>query len=202
MLVFVIDAPKARHPRTLRVASFAIDGGANAILLRAGRTASVDPCVLDALRELTRNRALLIASTRITNVRPTQVDGLHLPEGDAGPPAFPPGIVITRSVHSIDAAVAAEHAGARALVLGTVFPSPSHPGGPTIGLQGVRDVAAAVRTPVIAIGAISAGNAADVIDAGASGVAAISAIHDARDAREATRKIRRALDNAWRKRES
>jgi thiamine-phosphate diphosphorylase len=83
------------------------------------------------------------------------------------------------------------------LVLGTVFPSASHPGGPTIGLEGVRDVCAAVNVPVIGIGGITAHNAGDVIRAGASGVAVISAIFDAPDPRAAAAELRAAIDDAW-----
>ncbi len=83
------------------------------------------------------------------------------------------------------------------LVLGTVFPSQSHPGGPTIGLEGVREVCDAVSIPVIGIGGITAANAGDVIRAGASGVAVISAIFDADDPRAAAAELRAAIDAAW-----
>jgi thiamine-phosphate diphosphorylase len=109
-------------------------------------------------------------------------------------------IVISRSVHGLDAATNAERDGADMLVLGTVFPSASHPGGPTIGLEGVREVCAAVTIPVIGIGGITAQNAGDVIRAGASGVAVISAIFDAPDARAAAAELRGVIDAAWRER--
>jgi thiamine-phosphate pyrophosphorylase len=101
------------------------------------------------------------------------------------------------SVHSIEAALQAERDGADMLVLGTVFPSTSHPAGTTIGLAGVREVCAAVSIPVIGIGGITAQNAGDVIRAGASGVAVISAIFDAPDPRVAAAELRAAIDAAW-----
>jgi thiamine-phosphate pyrophosphorylase len=129
-------------------------------------------------------------------------DGVHLPDGaeqslrvarqDVGEQRL-----LFKSVHSLDAALHAERDGADMLVLGTVFPSASHPGGPTIGLEGVREVGAAVRIPVIGIGGITARNAGDVIRAGASGVAVISAIFDAPDPRAAAAELRAEIDKAW-----
>ncbi len=107
---------------------------------------------------------------------------------------------ISRSVHNVEAAVRAERDGADMLVLGTVFPSPSHPGGPSIGVEGVRAVCDAVRIPVIGIGGITAENAADVMRAGASGVAVIGAIFDAADPRAAAAELRAAIDAAWKDR--
>jgi thiamine-phosphate diphosphorylase len=109
-------------------------------------------------------------------------------------------IVLSHSVHSLEAALQAERDGADMLVLGTVFPSASHPGGPTIGLEGVREICAAVKIPVIGIGGITAQNAGDVIRAGASGVAVISAIFDAPDPRAAAAELRAAIDEAWNER--
>jgi thiamine-phosphate diphosphorylase len=128
-------------------------------------------------------------------------EGVHLPESLAH--EVEPirdkwlGALISRSVHSLEAAVQAERDGADMLILGTVFPSPSHPGGPTIGLDGVRAVCDAVSIPVIGIGGITAQNAGDVIRAGASGIAVISAIFDADDPREAAAELRAAIDTAW-----
>jgi thiamine monophosphate synthase len=134
--------------------------------------------------------------------------GLHLPDkaisGFGVPPnarpdrhLFGESIIISRSVHSVEAAERAERDGADMLVLGTAFPSSSHPGAPTIGLDGVRAVSEAVSIPVIGIGGITAANAGDVIRAGASGVAVISAIFDADDPRAAAAELRTAIDAAW-----
>jgi thiamine-phosphate diphosphorylase len=126
---------------------------------------------------------------------------LHLPEGRR--PAnvvrdeWYEGMIISQSAHSLSAALQAESDGADMLVLGTVFPSASHPGGPTIGLEGVREVCDSVKIPVIGIGGITAANAGDVIRAGASGVAVISAIFDAPDPRAAAAELRAAIDAAW-----
>jgi thiamine monophosphate synthase len=106
-------------------------------------------------------------------------------------------ILVSRSVHSVDAAVDAEREGADLIVAGTVFPSMSHPGGDTLGLPALRSVCESVSVPVIGIGGITAKNAGNVIRAGASGVAVISAIWDAPDPRVAAAELRSAIDAAW-----
>jgi thiamine-phosphate pyrophosphorylase len=60
---------------------------------------------------------------------------------------------------------------------------------PPIGLDGLRELCAAVSTPVVAIGGIDASNAAECIGAGAAGVAVIRAATDAAA-------LRRAIDAA------
>jgi thiamine monophosphate synthase len=115
--------------------------------------------------------------------------GLHLPENAP----FERAPFVGRSVHSAAAAVRAEAEGCEYVVAGSVFPTASHPGGPTGGLQLLRDVASAVRIPVIAIGGINAANARSCIDAGARGVAVISAIFDADDPRAAAQALWRAI---------
>ena len=63
-----------------------------------------------------------------------------------------------------------------ALVL-IVNTTPSKPdAGPSIGLDGLRDVCLSVSIPVVAIGGIDSSNAADCIRAGAAGVAVIRAV--------------------------
>lgn len=104
------------------------------------------------------------------------------------------GGLVGRSIHSVTAALKAQDEGADFLVLGTVFESRSHPGGPTGGLKLVEDVTTIVDLPVIAIGGITAENAGKVMSAGASGVAVISAILGDQDPEGTARKLRAAMD--------
>lgn len=70
----------------------------------------------------------------------------------------------------------AEASGASYLIMGTVFPSASHPGGGTIGAKTITAATKEVKIPVIGIGGITSQNASEVIKAGAAGVAVIGAI--------------------------
>jgi thiamine monophosphate synthase len=106
------------------------------------------------------------------------------------------GGLVGRSVHSISAALKAQEDGADFLVLGTVFPSLSHPGGPAGGLKLVEDVTTIVDVPVIGIGGITPENAGQVVSAGAAGVAVIRAILGDPDPEGAARRLRATLDAA------
>jgi thiamine-phosphate pyrophosphorylase len=117
-------------------------------------------------------------------------DGVHLGRGDEGAEAAKEhGLTLGLSATSLEEAQAvageADYIGA-----GPVWATPSkHDADPPIGLEGLREICAAVSTPVVAIGGVDALNAADCIRAGAAGVAVIRA---ARDAAE----LRRAIDAA------
>jgi thiamine-phosphate pyrophosphorylase len=84
------------------------------------------------------------------------------------------------SVHAIEEAEAAVDQGADFLLVGSVYPTASHPGRPPAGLGLVR-AAAALGLPVIAIGGIDADRAREACAAGAYGVAAIGALWRAAD---------------------
>ena len=83
-------------------------------------------------------------------------------------------------MHSVEEAEQAVEEGADFLLVGTIFPSPSHPGHPGTGPGLIRDTAR-LGPPVIAIGGIDAVGAARMREAGAYGVAAIGALWHAAD---------------------
>jgi thiamine-phosphate pyrophosphorylase len=107
-----------------------------------------------------------------------QLGSSDLAPGDARA-AFPSGW-LGRSVHSTDEAASAIDEGADYLMVGNVYPTPSHPDRPGAGLGLVREVAA-LGCPVIAIGGIDAERAAEIREAGAYGAAAIRALWTAPD---------------------
>jgi len=84
------------------------------------------------------------------------------------------------SVHDAEAAQAAVDAGADALVVGTIWPSASHPGRPGAGL-GLIEATARLGCPVFAIGGVTVERAHQAREAGAWGVAAIGALWDSDD---------------------
>lgn len=102
---------------------------------------------------------------------------------------------IGRSVHSIDDAQQAIDAGADYLLLGSIFPTPSHAGRAPLGVK-VLEACAALGRPVIAIGGITAENAPECHRAGAWGVAAIRALWDAPDPLVAARTLTAPWDEA------
>jgi len=86
---------------------------------------------------------------------------------------------IGRSVHSIDEAMAARAEGADYLMVGTIYPTPSH-NEPAAGPPLV-EACASLGLPVIAIGGVTAARMPELLSAGAYGVAAVRALWHAAD---------------------
>ena len=114
-------------------------------------------------------------------------DGVHLGQGDAGAEAArAAGLLLGRSASTLEQALVAD---ADYLGVGPIWETPSkHDADPAIGLEGLREICAAVGAPVVAIGGIDASNAGACIRAGAAGVAVIRASTDPG--------LRRAVDAA------
>lgn len=126
--------------------------------------------------------------------------GIHLPETTgsvtAARAALGPLALVGRSVHDVAGARVAAAEGADYLMLGTIYATASKPGRAPAGLELIRAVAAAVPTPIIAIGGIDATNAAATIAAGAWGIATMSGLLRAPDPVAAVRRLRAAIGAA------
>jgi thiamine-phosphate pyrophosphorylase len=96
----------------------------------------------------------------------------------------PPELWIGVSVHSAAEARQAVREGADYLMVGTVYPSATHPGRPATGVELLRQTAQLGR-PVVAIGGITPERAREVREAGAWGVAAIGALWGVPDSAQA-----------------
>jgi thiamine-phosphate diphosphorylase len=118
----------------------------------------------------------VVVNDRSDVARAAGAGGVHL-RAD-GPPASlvrlagPPGWIITRSVHTADAARAA--ADADYALFGTVFPSRSKdPSSPVAGVAALGAAVRAASIPVLAIGGIVPARAPGCRETGAAGLAAI-----------------------------
>ncbi len=161
----------------------AVAGGVNMVQIRAPELPDEEfRLLVDKVEDSVDERAIKIVNPsrrEVTDIR--SADGIQLAESAAmdvsiARKIFGAGKLIGRSVHSVPGAIEASDDGADFLILGTVFPSASHPDGATIGASGVSEVAEQVEIPVIAIGGISPANAGSVMRSGASGVAVVRAI--------------------------
>lgn len=175
-----------------------VEGGANAVQLREKDMPDGELLPLARrLREVTRGRAVFLVNGSLQVARDAGAEGIHLPE-DAPTVERPrDSFLVGRSVHSLGAARSAEAEGADYLIAGPVYETRSHPGAPPAGVSLVREIAAVVRVPVLAIGGVTADRAGEVVGAGASGVAVISALLASDDRRSAAAELRRVLDAAW-----
>ena len=66
-----------------------------------------------------------------------------------------------------------------AFIVGTIFPSNSHPNGKTLGIEKFIELVKLSEKPVIGIGGIDTNNIASVVESGAKGVALISELANA-----------------------
>jgi len=173
-------------------------GGVDAIYLRHA-DGSIDDlaATVRTLRPRLGNEVVLLVNSAPQAAMALGI-GLHLRERDmptdAARAVLGPQVVIGRSVHTPEGAAAA--AGANYVLAGHVYPSPSKPGLPPLGLAGLSPIADVAPCPVIAIGGITADKVTDVIRAGAQGVAVIGAIVEAEDPRAAAVALRSAVDHA------
>jgi thiamine-phosphate pyrophosphorylase len=200
-LVLVTDDQRLRGRALEDVALAAALGGASVVQLREkSRSHSGVVAAGARCRDAIADRAPIFVNGDVDAAFVLNAAGVHLPEDGISiaeaRARLGPNALISRAVHSVEAAVQAERDGADLVQLGTIFATTSHPGRAGIGVEGVRSVCSAVRVPVIAIGGITAANAADVMRAGASGVAVIGAILDAPDPQAAAAALREAIDTA------
>jgi thiamine-phosphate pyrophosphorylase len=176
-----------------------MSGGVSAILVRRPHaTAREILALVRQLRPSTRGaQCLLLVSDRADVAVAADADGVHL-----GARSLPvasarrvvgPNVLVGRSVHNLDEAGQAEEEGADYVLLGPIFPTPSHPGEPALGLGPLREAALRASIPVIAIGGITGDNVRLVAQAGGRGAAAIGAFYGATDAAETARAFRAAF---------
>lgn len=196
VLCLVAGGAAASGLSLIDVIGAAVRGGVNLVQLREKEMPAGD--LLQLARDVRRacgNRALLFVNDRVDVAIACGADGVQLGERslpvDAARALTGDRLLIARSVHSVEGARGA--AGADLLVLGTIYPSASHPGEPGAGPRLVRNVVRAVSVPVVGIGGITPDNAPEVMAAGAAGVAVVAAILGSTDPYKAASDMRRAI---------
>jgi thiamine-phosphate pyrophosphorylase len=166
----------------LETARIAVEGGATVVQWRMKDVPRVDVVERGrATRSLcARHSVPFIVNDDVEAALMLGADGVHLGRDDPGAEnAKEHGLTLGLSAANLDEARAADGR-ADYIGAGPVWATPSKPDAdPPIGLDGLRELCAAVSTPVVAIGGIDASNAAECIRAGAAGVAVIRAARDA-----------------------
>ena len=180
------------------VAQAAIEGGATAVQLRAPELADPEllPIALRLAARCRRAGVLFVMNDRIAVAQACGADGVHVGQDARASDVrgrLAAGRVLGVSVQDAAQARIAEAAGADYLGV-TVWPSATKPEASARGLEGLRDVLAAVSVPVVGIGGIGPVNAPEVLATGAAGVAVISAVAAAPDPVATVRHLRRVVD--------
>lgn len=191
-VMFVADVARAGESRRdlAPVAAAAVAGGVAIVQIRAPGVPHDDLLALGArLRDAVDGRALIFVNGDPRAAEALGAGGLHVPERALAALPDREAMLVSRAVHDIAGARAAEAAGADLLVFGSVFVTPSHPDGTAAGLDALAETCAAVRVPVLAIGGVRADNAQSCVAAGAAGVAVIGALLDAPEPRATARAL-------------
>ena len=203
-LVTDVDVAGGDSQRVADIVAGAVRGGVNMVQVRApGMADNEFRGFVGLVSEAADNAASVVANVGRRDSLPSldSVDGYHLPESAIGDlPRLlcnsPPGTLVGASAHSVSSAHAAVSSGANYVILGTVFPTESHPGGESHGLPLIK-AAAKLEVPILGIGGITTDTAASVIRSGASGVAVIRAVASAPDPSEAASELYQVVQSAW-----
>ena len=170
-----------------RVASAMIDGGVDLIQLRA-KTHSLEEIVdlAGKLHAITSAAGIpLIVNDHAEIAAKVPVEGVHLGQDDdslsharkkAGR-----HVLLGKSTHSLEQAVAAQREGADYIGFGPIFATPTKPDYQPIGVTGIKRVHNEVTAPIFCIGGIKIDNLGEVIAAGAKRVAIVSGLLKAPD---------------------
>jgi thiamine-phosphate pyrophosphorylase len=199
-MVLADDAP-AWKIDPVDQARFACEGGASVVQLRAKRaTDSVALEWAEAIRVITRKfDAGFFVNDRFDLALAADADGVHLGQEDFPPSGIPAAarlrLLVGRSTHSLEQALAALEESVDYIAFGPVFATATkQASGDPRGVEQLAEVVRAVQPkPVIAIGGIDLGNVVQVAEAGVAGVAVISAVAEAADPSRAARLLAETL---------
>jgi len=198
-LYVIIDNAAARNRDLADIATQAIHGGADVIQLR-DKTASTRQLIEEATRLLQITRAAnipLIINDRVDIAVAAGADGVHVGQDDLPVSAvrkvLSPGRIVGKSTHGLEQARGADREGADYIAVGPIFPTPTKPDYPSVGLKLISQVKACVNRPIVAIGGIDETTLPDVLAAGAECVAVVRAVCGADDVEQAARTLKQLM---------
>jgi len=164
-----------------------IAGGIDMVQLR-GKNSSIDELSLLA-EKLLRLTALaeipLIANDHAQIAQRVDVQGVHVGQDDESIETVRAQverpIIVGKSTHSVEQATTAERQGADYIGFGPIFPTPTKPDYPPIGLSQIHEIRKDVSIPIFCIGGIKLENLGQVVAAGAKRVVIVSGLLQASD---------------------
>jgi thiamine-phosphate pyrophosphorylase len=187
-----------------RVAKSMIEGGIDLMQLR-GKQQPLGRLIELAgeLHEITSRSSIpLIVNDYAEVAAKVPVEGVHVGQDDdsvaaarvkAGRP-----IIVGKSTHAFEQAIAAQREGADYIGFGPIFATPTKPDYRPIGLKDIGQLHANITVPIFCIGGIKIDNLAGVIAAGARRVAIVSGLLKAPNIAEYTRACKTLLTSSLR----
>ena len=202
-LYLVTDRGLSRGRSTLDIVKAAIRGGATCVQLREKECPTLEfiERALSIKEFLTARGIPLIINDRLDIAQAVNADGVHLGQTDM-PLDIAKAIVgdtmiIGISAESLEDAIEAEKGGADYLGVSPIYATPTKTDtAPPLGLEGLRQIRATVKIPLVGIGGLNKDNSAEVIRNGADGVAVVSAIVAADDPEAACRELKQIIAEA------
>lgn len=199
-LCVITDVSVQRRFSHLQLAELAMRGGASIIQLRDKHLSAKELFALAvAMRTLTQGFGkLFIVNDRADIALAANADGVHLGQSDLPIPAARKILgedkIIGGTASTLEEALALEREGADYIGFGHIFPTSSkEKSTPPRGLERLREVASAVKIPVMAIGGITIDNAESVLESGAHSLAVISAVAAAESPEKAAAEFARVI---------
>jgi len=178
----IIDLGYVEESDVTHVAEQMVEGCVDMIQLR-GKGKSLDELTGYAARlhEITaRSSTPLIVNDHAEIARRVPVEGVHVGQDDVlievARRKVGRAVLIGKSTHSLEQALAAQREGADYIGFGPIFATPTKPDYAPIGLTNIRRVYAEINLPIFCIGGINIDNLQSVIDAGAKRVVMVSAL--------------------------
>jgi len=174
----IVDTAGGHEPVAL--AQILLDAGVMLMQLRLKDAGSRDfLAAARAIAGLCRNhRAMLIVNDRADIAKLADAAGVHVGQEDlpleAARQIVGAGKVVGVSTHTVEQALAAEQYGADYIGYGAIYSGGLKNVRNAQGIQRLREVRAAVRLPIVAIGGITQATVPDVLAAGADAAAIIT----------------------------
>ncbi|MEO0131469.1 MAG: thiamine phosphate synthase [candidate division WOR-3 bacterium] len=183
-LYVVLDIPTIGRKNLKIITEACSKAGATIIQLRESKGTPTKIWLTDAVivKKALNNfpNIRFIINDRVDIALAVDADGVHLGYDDMpielARKILGENKIIGATTRNLTQALAAENASANYIAVGSIFPSPTKPAAPVVGLKTLKEISQKVHLPVVAIGGINADNIRQVFDNGARGVAVISAI--------------------------
>ena len=207
-LYLVTDQSLTRGRCLADVVGAAVQGGVSCVQLREKSLATREFFAQAMmLKELLAPHCVpLVINDRIDIALACCAEGVHLGQSDMpvemARKLLPPDMFIGWSVESMDDVFHSSNLPVDYLGISPIFATPTKTDTKNAwGIDGLVEVRAFTRLPLVAIGGIHVGNAPEVLRAGADGLAIVSALCAADDPQATAEKLRAFCDEEMKARE-